>query len=270
MSYLNAKPLIEGLEGGREPVLRFDVPSGLLDALENQTVDAALCPVIDFYRSRAPLVIVPSGGIGCCGPTLTVRLLGRFPFEQATVIHADSDSHTSLVLLRILMKHLYGIRPRIQVQSMGPRLPGAELEADHPYVLLIGDKVIAGSRSNQERYPHMLDLGDAWHRLTGLPFVFAIWMAREGTDLGDLPAVLSETLERNLGALEAIARRHAGPHGWPEDLAVQYLSRMLQFRIGQPQLEAIGRFAVLAHELGELDRVRPLALYGGGGDARGA
>ena len=57
VGYLNAKPLIDGLEGLADPVVRLDVPSALLEDLQRREVDIALCPVIDYYRSTEPLVI---------------------------------------------------------------------------------------------------------------------------------------------------------------------------------------------------------------------
>ena len=64
VSYLNAKPLIHGMEEAADAArarARYDVPSRLLDDLLSGAVDVALCPVIDYFRSPRPLVVVPSG-----------------------------------------------------------------------------------------------------------------------------------------------------------------------------------------------------------------
>ena len=111
VSYLNAKPLIEGLDNRTNPTVRFDVPSRLLDDLQAGNVDIALCPVVDYYRSPVPLRVVPVGGIGSRGPTLTVRLFSRIPLHAVDTVHADSDSHTSVLLMRVLMDKLYHRHP---------------------------------------------------------------------------------------------------------------------------------------------------------------
>jgi len=254
--YLNARPLIEGLDDSDDPTVTFDVPSRLLLGLESGETDIASCPVIDYYRSSVPLEIVPVGAISSSGYTLTVRLCSRIPIDTISVIHADTDSHTSVVLLRVLMDQLYGLRPRLAAYHAPDRV-----SADDPpqAVLLIGDKVITQA-PDEAVYPHQLDLGQTWSFLTGLPFVFAIWMARKGADLGDLPALLDARLHQNLERLGDIADRHAASHNWPRDLARHYLSQIMSYTVGPKELEAIRRFGAAAHSLGLIEQVRPLCL----------
>src|SRR5947209_20212393 len=85
VSYLNAKPLIHGLENHDDVSLILDVPSKLLPGLRDQRFDIALLPVIDYQRLDH-LNIVPSGGIGCDGPTLTVRIFSRVPIDRKSVV----------------------------------------------------------------------------------------------------------------------------------------------------------------------------------------
>ena len=129
-------------------------------------------------------------------------------------------------------------------------------------MLLIGDKVVTGSPLAVQ-YPHQMDLGEGWHELTGLPFVFAMWMARVNCDLGDLPERLSARLDANLPQRLLIAERYAREHGWPSDLAEHYLIDVLRYRVGERELEAVARFGELVHELGLTDQPRKVRLYGG-------
>jgi len=262
VSYLNAKPLIDGL--GDEPGLtvRTDVPGRLLEDLEQDEVDIALCPVIDFFASERELVLVPVGGIGCEGPTLTVRLYSRVPIDQITTLHADTDSHTSVALAQVLLKHLFGVRPRMIDYHARERVAEGRIDEAPESMLLIGDKVVTGSPLAVQ-YPYQLDLGEGWHELTGLPFVFATWMARAGEDLGDLPGKLAARLEANLPQRMLIAERYAERHGWPVDLAEHYLVDVLRFKVGRLELEAISRFGRLASELGLVPPGRELRLYHG-------
>src|SRR5688572_12720402 len=92
VSFLNSKPLIDGPEGDDALDVRFDVPSRLLDDLLSREVDIALCPVVDYQTSPVALSVVPVGGVGCDGPTLTVRLFSRRPLDRISLIHADTDS----------------------------------------------------------------------------------------------------------------------------------------------------------------------------------
>jgi chorismate dehydratase len=261
VSYLNAKPLIEGVESIPNTRVKLDVPSRLLEDLQSGEVDIALCPVIDFFRSTTPLEIVPAGGIGCDGPTLTVRLFSRVPIKDISTIHADTDSHTSVALLRVLLRETYNMTPTLIDYHAREGVARHKLAPSPEAMLLIGDKVVTDSPTAIE-YPHQLDLGEAWRELTGLPFVFAVWMTTEGAMLGDLPRRLDEQRLRNAARIEEIVDRHAAAHGWPRDLALQYLGRLLRYAIGPREREAVERFGALAAKCGVIDAGRPLRLHG--------
>lgn len=261
MGYLNAKPLIEGLEGLADPVVRLDVPSALLSDLERGEVDIALCPVIDYFRSGEPLVIVPVGCIASDGPTKTVRLFSRVPIGSITHVHADADSHTSVSLLRVLLDEVHGVQPKIIPFDALHDVPEGRHAASHESMLLIGDKVVTNAPAEAD-YPYQLDLGEAWKELTGLPFVFAVWMASQGQDLGGLPGALSKQREHNATQTDAIADTHAVSHGWDVNYARAYLGCVLSYEVGPEQLRAIEQFASKAARLGLIDEAHPLRMYG--------
>jgi len=262
VSYLNARPLVDGLELRHDIELVQDVPSRLLDRLLAGEVHVALCPVIDYQTSPEPLAIVPSGAIGSDGPTFTVRLYSRDPFEEVDSILVDGDSHTSVVLLRILLSRRHGIRPSI-VRDGLPRRPDdwAGLPPGRRAILMIGDKVVATAPPDG-LFPHQMDLGAAWKELTGLPFVFATWLTRRVTPLGGLPGLLSGTLRTNLERTAELASLHASSAGWPEDLARTYLADTLTYHLGHRELEAVRLFWRLAREEGLVSGERPLVLRG--------
>lgn len=260
VSYLNSKPLIDSLDDRPDIDVRYDVPARLFEDLADGAVDVALCPIVDMHRPEAELCIVPSGGIGSFGATFTVRLYSQVPLDRIEAIHADTESHTSVTLLRVLMHAKLGRLPTLIDYHAREHVADGKL-VEHPQaMLLIGDKVVTDSPP-AVTYPYQLDLGEAWCATTGLPFVFAAWMARVDEDLGDLPALLNETRVRNEKRLDAIADYYADTHGWPNDLARQYLGKVLQYAVGPRQLEAISRFTDAADALGLLPRRRPLRLY---------
>lgn len=254
VSYLNARPLIEGLD--EEPGIKLirRVPSRLLETLETGTAEVALCPVIDFQNSVDELVIVPSGAIGCDGPALTVKLFSRNPPGDLDEIAVDGDSHTSVALLTVIMSRVYDRRPNLRPLS---DLPGSSRP---DALLLIGDKVITDPPDGGI-YPHELDLGEAWRTFSGRPFVFATWMAAKGRDLGDLPNRLNQVRRANSDRLPGIAACHAANNGWPEDLAVSYLTRNLRYRLGPAELAGVEEFWRLCHEDRIIEELRPLKLY---------
>ena len=235
VSYLNARPLIWGLEHDPHIRLVLDVPSKLIDHLRDGDCDVALLPTIDYQRLSG-LKILPAGGIGSDGQTLTVRIFARQPLEKIRTLACDTDSHTSVALARIILAERFGTRPElIELSKATGRLDEAKL--------LIGDKVVC---EEPEGYPHQYDLGEQWKLMTGLPFVFAVWTAREQAHLGDLQSKLETAKQQGLKHVDEIVKNHAIPRGWPARLAMQYLTEYLKFDISDIHLRAIARFHELA------------------------
>jgi chorismate dehydratase len=255
VSYLNARPLVDGLENIPEIRLTSDVPSRLLQQLSARTSDLALVPIIDYQTSDDDLCIVPCGAIGSNGETLTVRVFASLPFQEVRTVAVDGDSRTSVALLQLVFHDAFGTRPRLE--PLGRRTSAPGLPAGVDACLLIGDKVV----NSAPQLPHQLDLGEAWHSLTGMPFVFAAWMARPTADLGDLPQILARTRDLNRRRIPDIAARHARSAGWPVDLAERYLGDLLRYDLGQRELKAVDMFWRRCHELGIIDDLRPLVMY---------
>ena len=257
VSYLNAKPLIYGLDEAEDVELRLDVPSRLVAGLRDARYDVALLPVIDYQRLEN-LCLVPSGGIGCDGSTLTVRIFSKKPIEQIKSLACDTDSHTSVALARVIFGERYGRCPEFVDLVHGDDRP---VDAR----LLIGDKVVC---EEPPGFDHQIDLGHAWKELTGLPFVFAIWTARKGVDLGDLPQRLERARAEGLAHVDELIERYAIPRGWPAGMALQYLTVYLKYEVGAEQLGAIARFHELAAKHGITGGVRRQAIYDPVGEGR--
>jgi chorismate dehydratase len=244
VSFLNAKPLIYGLENDRSVQLSLDVPARLLDGLRDERYDVALLPVIDYQR-MPNLKLLTAGGIGCDGATLTVRIFSAVPVDRIRTLACDTDSHTSVALARVVLSRLYGIRPALV--DLGK--PGLTVGGDTA-LLLIGDKVVCEEPTG---LPHQIDLGEAWKRLTSLPFVFAAWIARAGVDLRDLPERLELAKHDGMSHIDEIIARHAIPRGWPAETARRYLTEYLKFDVGPDQIRAIRLFHQYAAEDGLID-----------------
>jgi chorismate dehydratase len=262
VSFVNTLPLIDGLENLVDLDLRFTVPSLLLDQLVDDSVDLALCSSIDYQRAATPLVVVPVGLLGCDGSTLTVRLYASRPLEQITEVYCDTDSHTSVVLMQILLKEQYGIEPALVDYDARERV-ARNRPLDWPQaMLLIGDKVVTDSPP-AIRYPHQLDLGAAWAGRTGLPFVFALWLARRGCDpsiLATAAAILDRQRRFNQQRLDRIVQRRALTRGWPVDLADSYLKREIAFEWSPRRRAGLELFFDKACEHGLARHRRPLEL----------
>jgi chorismate dehydratase len=114
-------------------------------------------------------------------------------------------------------------------------------------VLVIGDRAM---RVPGESFHDVVDLGETWHTLTGLPFVFALWVARPGVDLGDLPDALERSRAQGLLYADSLARLHGPRLGLDFATCYDYLTRILSYDLGEPEIAGLSRFAAMAASLG--------------------
>lgn len=256
VGYLNALPLVHTLD--RRPGIRLvrKVPAALLADLESGRLDIALCPVIDAQTSSRDLVVVPSGAIGSRSRTLTVRIFSKRPLNRVERLHVDGDSHTSVALAQVIFRRRFR-RPLEILPLDDPTVldDRTDLEA----ALLIGDKVVT-AEPDPARFPHQLDLGEAWRDLTGLPFVFAAWLAPSEADLGDLPQLLDRVRRDNCARFEVLAGTWARDHRWPEEAALTYLRDLLDYDIGPPQRTAMRLFWKECADLGLIDSLKTIGF----------
>ncbi|MCA9290740.1 MAG: menaquinone biosynthesis protein [Phycisphaerales bacterium] len=263
VSFLNTLPLVDGLEGLEGLHLRSSVPSLLIDHLLADEVDVALCSSIDVLRSPDPLVVLPCGMLGCDGPTLTVRLYAKGPIEAIERVYCDTDSHTSVALLRILLREVHGIAPEF-IDYNAREHVAEHRPLDWPEaMLLIGDKVVTDSPP-AVRYPHQMDLGAAWREHTGLPFVFAIWMARASTDAPTLrraTLVLDRQRRHNRERIDRMVVDREIGRRWPDDLARRYLHDFLRYDFDDRARAGLAAFHAKAVEHGLAGGPRPLEFF---------
>lgn len=248
VKFLNTVPLVDGLDKISDLTLIPAAPSRLCSMLESGEVDIALVSTIDAAESKVPLSLLTCGMIGSDGPTLTVRLFSANPISQITTLHADTDSHTSIALARIILRRAFN--KSVKLADFNPREELPREASDWPEsILLIGDKVVTASPP-AVRYPHQLDLGEEWKKLTGLPFVYALWMCRSADLENEVKrakiqlaaSLLDRQLRHNLTRIDRIIQDRAIEFRWPPDLARRYIGELLRYRVGSTEKDAVAKF----------------------------
>jgi chorismate dehydratase len=256
VAYLNAAPLVHGLEADPRFQIVRDVPARVADSLHAGEIDLGVIPSIEY--AAGDYAIVPGVAIASRGPVRSVSLFHRRPLSDVRRVALDSSSRTSAALLRILLRDRLGRDPEYVV--MPPSLSDMLAAADA--ALLIGDRALyfEGGESR-------LDLGQEWTERTGLPFVWAFWAGRPEAagpaDVGRLQASLAQALE----VLPAIASTYngagAGPGRDRAALNEDYLRRNIAYRLDEGEAAGLREFYGRAFGLGLIDRVPELRFYGG-------
>jgi chorismate dehydratase len=254
VAYLNAQPLIFSLRrlAPRAKIV-VDLPSRLADALADGRLDVAMIPSIEYARHPG-CTIVSDACIACDGAARSVKLYSRVHVEQIRTLSLDEGSRTSAALARILLKEQYGLEPAIHPLPIGAAVDDISTDA----AVVIGDRGMLPTKAD---FDTVWDLGEQWFRWTGLPFVFAIWIARPGVDLHGLETVLAAARDDGLTRLEEIARREAPLLGLPEADCLSYLRDHLEFHLGQRQRQGLERFFALAGRHGLAPAGATLVFY---------
>ena len=257
VSYLNAKPLYYGLEA-YEPAVRLtlDLPSRLAERLAAGSLDVGLIPSVEYFRGVASgYEVLPGFAIAARGSVRSVKLFGRVPWGQVRRLALDEGSRTSQALTRVWLDSVHGVRPeRIESLPMG----ASPLESSADAVLVIGDRAM---RVPDEPWHDVVDLAEAWRAMTGLPFVFALWVARPGVDLGDLPAILDRCRASGLAHADALGAEHGPRLGLDIAECYEYLTRVLSYDLGEPELAGLRLFGRLAGNLGLAPRGADLVFH---------
>lgn len=242
VSYLNTKPLIFQLKEllpGCELIL--DLPSRLADRLAARDLDVALIPSVEYLRGVGG-VIVSDACIACHGEVRSVRLIFRKPPQQIESLALDVGSRTSATLAQVLLAKRFGIRPKLQPLAIDSSLE----ETDADACLIIGDRAMNIATSP---YCEVWDLGQEWTQETGLPFVFALWIAH--TELA-APIVEAFELSRDAGLsnLDQIVSQEAPRYGLSEAACREYFQQHLYFYLGREELAGLQLFSDQAAQLG--------------------
>ena len=174
ISYLNTVPFVFGLEQSgflKDFSMEFDVPSSCASKLIYNQTDIGIVPVatIPFIPNSE---IITDFCIGAIGPVKTVILVGNQPLEEISTVYLDPESRTSVQLVRILDREYW--KTRFTFLPLQEGMITTELKAGEAAVL-IGDKTFG----LEKKFRFVYDLSAVWFDFTGLPFVFAVWVANK-------------------------------------------------------------------------------------------
>ncbi|MBL7760621.1 MAG: menaquinone biosynthesis protein [Sediminibacterium sp.] len=177
VSYLNTLPFLLGIKraaGLMERIhLTEEYPAKLAEQLIANQIDVGLIPVAMIPRLKESYII-GEYCIGTEGAVASVALFSEVPMEQIDTVILDYQSRTSVNLARVLLKEYW--KKEVVFQDATPDF--REKIKGTTAAVVIGDRAL--EQISMSAY--MYDLGAAWKAHTGLPFVFAAWVANKPLD----------------------------------------------------------------------------------------
>lgn len=226
VSYTNTKPFIYGIahsEVANLIDLSLDIPSDCAAKLISGQVDIGLIPVAAI--PNVPHAnIVADYCIGSVGAVNSVFIFSNVPADQIRTVRLDSHSRTSNNLARVLLKFYW--KQEVDFTT--------ETDVGTDAIVLIGDRTF-GKTSD---YAYAYDMGAEWMNFTGLPFVYAAWVANK-----DIPQAFVDQF--NAALAFGLSHRRELLKELPENPEFDlddYLMNKLDFELTQEKREALQLF----------------------------
>ena len=199
VSYLNTYPIVWGLKkiaDNYQPEIILATPAHCTQMLLLNKVEVALVPSITYLHSGLSFELLPFG-IVAYKEIGTVLLVGNRPLEEWKTVLLDNDSLTSVQLAKVVLR----------LKNLSPHfisgIEGIEHLGDQSGALIIGDKCF----SLASRFSMVYDLSKIWFDLTGLPFVFALFLVHPQSAKASLQEnflMIKEAIEVGLENLDHV------------------------------------------------------------------
>jgi chorismate dehydratase len=255
VSYLNARPLVHGLERQPRFDLRYDIPSECARLLHAHDIDVGLIPSIEYLRGPRQYLFVPGPAVTSRGPVASVAIYTRREPTDVKTIAMDTSSRTSVALSTVLLKRVFGVTP--QAVPMAPDLDAMLARADA--ALIIGD--LALFLDHETAGVHKIDLGQLWTESTGLPFVYAMWVGWPDALVPEDVERLQRARDEGVADSDEVARAYYPDDPARQAVAKHYLRDNIRYVLGAEELEGLGTFYRYAAEANLVAGGAALQLY---------
>jgi chorismate dehydratase len=253
IEYANCTPLFTSLKNNfncRNYHFISGVPAVLNAKLARGEID--LCPASSFEYGKSPekYYLLPGLSISSIGAVKSVLLISRLPIDRLDnhPVGLTAESDTSVNLLKIVLAKGHGLVNEFRRTT----LPLHEALQNFSALLLIGDAALKAATHAQGLYVY--DLGELWREMTGLPFVFALWIVTRAAaemksrEVRALGARLLEAKRLAYGSYEEIAAGCRDMEWIDCDTLVDYW-RTISYDLTPDHIAGVRRFFMLAEEL---------------------
>jgi chorismate dehydratase len=236
VEYLNSKPFVYGLyksgfAANTNVDIQLDIPSVCAAKLLEGKVDIGLVPVALLPRLKE-YHILTNHCIGASGKVNSVLLLSQVPLAEIESVLLDFHSNTSVALTRILAEKFWKIAPVWENATEG----FIEDIKGKTAGVVIGDRAL----EIKNKYRYQYDLAEEWMKFTGLPFVFACWVANRKLPL-EFIEVFTKAIEYGMIHKQEVIRELQGSGKYSFDVE-EYLTEHIRFDLDEEKRKGMELF----------------------------
>ena len=202
IAYINCYPVYGAIDRGIVPMrgeLVDGVPTKLNKLMAEGGLDVSVVSAVEYAQDADRFLLLPDLAITCDGPVRSVMLFSRVPASElgGRKVLVSTSSMTSVELLRQLFRERWRATPEFvpadaeiaDVANFGSELHAARLVIGDAALVLDAARRGDAAADRAPHYPFAYDLGAEWKAWTGLPFVFAVWVAQRTTPVAEALAV---------------------------------------------------------------------------------
>jgi chorismate dehydratase len=257
--FLNPAPLMWDFEHpplNSELGERYDVqwmlPSECADRLAGGAADIGLVPIASLATTLG-LRILPGCTIASKGRVRSLLLVRRAnqPLANLQSIAADMASRATLAYTRVMF-HTWGnaavpyLPMTADLDAMLDRADAAILIGD-PALMALEERANRFERTAEELVYH--DLAEEWRKLTGLPFVSAVWAAAPGSPLDErVSQDFIRSRDHGLENIDALVAQWSRQMPLSEGTIRSYLTTNIHYVLDEECIEGMRGFFRMAAE----------------------
>ncbi len=210
--------------------LVLDFPANLIKLLKSGQIDIGLVPVgalLDLHQYQ----IVSDYCIGTRGEVASVAVFSQVEMSCIEKVLLDYQSRTSVQLCKILFDRYWKKKVEFIDASGEDYLDMIE---GNTAGLIIGDRAL----QYRSRSKFIFDLGSAWRDMTGLPFVFAVWVSQRPMD-DEFLKLFNDANALGIASLDKVVSIHGSLTSY--DLGFYY-AHNIDYKIDDEMMKGISTY----------------------------
>jgi chorismate dehydratase len=241
-----------------------DVPTVLNEKIKTGQIKISPVSAAFYAMNHQKLLLLPDLSISCEGRVMSVILASNYAIEDldGKKVMFSRESATSVALLKMIF-HRKKVSPLFEV---GPVNNYQKISKSADAALVIGDTALLHPWN--QVFEYCIDLGQLWYEMTGLPFVFAVWVVRRSF-AGQYPSLVKKIHKLLLASkdqgyqnIDQVIEAGKNKLGLERSIVKEYFD-LLYCDFDSKKIQAMGLFFDSLFDQGILDKRADIEFFDG-------